>query len=68
MKNPTITTLADEARAELVKDNSGPRYFAGNNAFAAEFAYFRAMRDGRVEFLLDGTENEKRINEVAHVM
>lgn len=68
MKTETLKTLAKEAREELTRDNKGDRNFDGTKAFAAEYVYFRAMREGRVEFCDDRKENEKNIREVTRAM
>ena len=68
MKTETLKTLANEATSELKRDNAGDRNFDGTKAFAAEYVYFRAMREGRVGFCDDRKENEKSIREVTRAM
>lgn len=71
MKIETLNALAKEARNKLTRDNKRDRRdrnFAGRQSCAAEYVYFRAMREERVEFCDDRKENEKNIREVLRAM
>ena len=46
MTNEMLLSIAGEASIVLAADN---RVFSGETIFAAEYAYFKAMREGRLE-------------------
>jgi hypothetical protein len=54
--------LAEEALAELARDNQAERAFNGSKRYAATYVYFRAMRAGRIRF-----EEAKGVNNEAIV-
>lgn len=66
MKHDTIKTLAKEASEELSKD--ADRLFDGEKEFAAQYVYFKAVREGRIDAGEDKREDRLAIVEIARAM
>ena len=68
MTKDKIATLAEYARIEYAADCKRKRLFGGNAFHAAEYVYFRDMREGHIPRIEDRAANVAEIEKIERAM